>query len=217
MASDRRHHQVTSPMEHEMARTRRLSITGALIVCLIGSQSTGILFASDFNGSSDGPRALRAPTVSTELPASAAAPAPAIAVDDNPIAPDVSSAPPSVMEPLRLAFTTEALTANPPWGSRVTGLTGRSDVGLLQSSAFAGQIYQGRPRPIRRDNSGSIAAMVIGAVASITGVALLVYANRPECSTREFATGCGYGTKVVGGAVLSGGIVGLTIGALTWR
>jgi tetrahydromethanopterin S-methyltransferase subunit C len=59
--------------------------------------------------------------------------------------------------------------------------------------------------------------VVLGAVASITGAALLVYANRPECRTNELASGCGYGTKVVGGAVLSGGLVSLVVGALTWR
>ena len=53
-------------------------------------------------------------------------------------------------------------------------------------------------------------------LATITGAAILVYANRPECRYHEFGSGCGYGTKVVGGAVLSGGVVGLTIGALTW-
>ena len=58
---------------------------------------------------------------------------------------------------------------------------------------------------------------MIGAVAAITGTAILLYANRPECETDRFAGGCGYGTKVVGGAVLSGGIVGLFVGALTWR
>jgi uncharacterized membrane protein YjjB (DUF3815 family) len=64
---------------------------------------------------------------------------------------------------------------------------------------------------------GSIAALMLGAVAAITGTALLVYANRPECTTNQLAGGCGYGTKVVGGAVLSGGVAGLFIGALTWR
>ena len=64
---------------------------------------------------------------------------------------------------------------------------------------------------------GSIAAIMIGAVATITGAAILVYANRPDCNTNQFAGGCGYGTKVIGGAVLSGGIVGLFVGALTWR
>ncbi len=59
--------------------------------------------------------------------------------------------------------------------------------------------------------------IILGAVASIAGTAILVYANRPECSTNQTANGCGYGTKVIGGAVLSAGIVGLVAGALTWR
>jgi len=83
------------------------------------------------------------------------------------------------------------------------------------SSAFAGQIYQGRPYKLNHD--GSIAALMIGAVAAIAGTAVLVYANRPECSTNQLAGGCGYGTKVVGGAVLSAGGVGVVIGAFTWR
>jgi hypothetical protein len=58
---------------------------------------------------------------------------------------------------------------------------------------------------------------MIGAAAAIAGTAVLVYANRPECATDTVAGGCGYGTKVVGTAVLSGGIVGLFVGALTWR
>jgi hypothetical protein len=81
-------------------------------------------------------------------------------------------------------------------------------------SAFAGQIYQGRPYKLNHD--GSIAALMIGAVAAIAGTAVLVYANRPECSTNQLAGGCGYGTKVVGGAVLSAGVVGVVIGAITW-
>jgi hypothetical protein len=59
--------------------------------------------------------------------------------------------------------------------------------------------------------------MFVGAAAAIAGTAVLVYANRPECSTLPTASGCGYGTKVVGGAVLSAGVVGLLVGALTWR
>ena len=83
------------------------------------------------------------------------------------------------------------------------------------SSAFAGQIYQGRP--YRMSHDGSIAALMIGAITAIAGTAVLVYANRPECTTNQFAGGCGYGTKVVGGAVLSAGVVGVVVGALTWR
>jgi hypothetical protein len=62
-----------------------------------------------------------------------------------------------------------------------------------------------------------VAAIAVGAVASIAGAAVLVYANRPECRINESASGCGYGTKVVGGAVLSAGIVGLVAGALIVR
>ena len=90
------------------------------------------------------------------------------------------------------------------------------DFGSTRSSAFAGQIYRGRP--IRtRNNDGSIAAMIIGSVAAITGTALLVYANRPECGVEIRAGGCGYGAKVVGSSVLAGGLASLLVGALTWR
>lgn len=66
--------------------------------------------------------------------------------------------------------------------------------------------------------NGAIAAIALGAVASIAGGAILVYANRPECrTTNHMANGCSYGTKVVGGAVLSAGIVGLLVGASIWR
>ena len=95
-------------------------------------------------------------------------------------------------------------------------LAANPSLGLpTQSSATAGQVYPGRPYRIGRN--GSIAALMIGAVATITGAAILVYANRPDCNNNQFAGGCGYGTKVIGGAVLSGGVVGLFVGALTWR
>jgi hypothetical protein len=67
------------------------------------------------------------------------------------------------------------------------------------------------------DNRAAQAAIIIGGVASIAGAAILVYANRPECRANQFANGCGYGSKVVGGAVLSGGLVSITLGAVTWR
>jgi hypothetical protein len=59
--------------------------------------------------------------------------------------------------------------------------------------------------------------LVLGAIGTIAGSALLLYANRPECSAHQFADGCGYGTKVVGGSLLSAGIVGVVVGAVTWR
>ena len=67
-----------------------------------------------------------------------------------------------------------------------------------------------------RDNGGSAAAIIIGAAASIAGGAILVYANRPDCRFQR-ADGCGYGTKVAGGAVLSAGLVSIIVGAVTWR
>jgi len=64
--------------------------------------------------------------------------------------------------------------------------------------------------------STAMAAIVLGSAAAITGGALLAYANRPECGANPTADACGYGVKVVGGSVLAGGLVGVTLGALTW-
>ena len=201
-----------------MARTHRLSMTGALIVCLVGTQPNGTLFASDEQAPSSDERSSQTLTTSTsEVPASTSRGfAPTNAVDeDRTAAPDVSvSSTPAVFS--RLTFKDEVFAANSPVAS--IGLSpGTFHFVPTQSNAFAAQVYRGPSRPIRRERNGSIAAIVIGAVASITGAAILVYANRPECRPHPGATGCGYGTKVVGGAVLSGGIVGLAVGALTWR
>ena len=69
----------------------------------------------------------------------------------------------------------------------------------------------------RRRNGAAQAEMILGAVAAITGAAVLTYANRPECSANALADGCSYGTKVVGTAVTAGGIVTFLTGAFTWR
>jgi len=69
----------------------------------------------------------------------------------------------------------------------------------------------------RRRNAGAATAIFLGAVGAIAGASVLVYADRPECNANPTLGGCGYGTKVAGGAVLSAGLVGMTIGALTWR
>ena len=66
-------------------------------------------------------------------------------------------------------------------------------------------------------NDAARAAVLLGAVGVIAGTAVLVYSNRPECSVSARANACGYGTKVAASAVLSAGIVGLLVGALTWR
>jgi hypothetical protein len=82
-------------------------------------------------------------------------------------------------------------------------------------STYFAQRYRGRGY---RGNRAQREEVVLGALASIAGGAALVYANRPECSaTNDAASGCNYGTKVVGGAVLSAGIFSLLLGAMTWR
>lgn len=68
-----------------------------------------------------------------------------------------------------------------------------------------------------RGNGAAQAAIIIGAAAAIAGTAILVYANRPDCNTRAEPDGCGYGTKVVGGSLIAGGMVSLVVGAATWR
>ena len=80
---------------------------------------------------------------------------------------------------------------------------------LSQRGGFRGR---GRGR-----NDGAAAAIVLGAIGTIAGAAVLVYAGRPECNANPNLGGCGYGTKVVGGSVLTAGLVGLMVGALTWR
>ena len=69
----------------------------------------------------------------------------------------------------------------------------------------------------RGRGNGSRAAVILGSVAAIAGGAVLVYANRPACRNNPGGSGCSYGTKVVGGAVLAGGVVAITVGALSWR
>ena len=94
--------------------------------------------------------------------------------------------------------------------------TPRFDFEPASATALAaGQVYRGRRSRMTR--SGSVAALMLGAAATIAGSAILVYANRPECSANQSAGGCGYGTKVIGGSVLAGGVVGLFVGALTWQ
>jgi hypothetical protein len=171
-----------------MSRTHRLSIIGAVIVCFVSIQGNATLFASEdlTNSTSD-----------TQMSTSGG-----LAVTD------VSSTALPSRERFRFTLDPGFLAANPS-----LGLTSQS--ASAESSAFAGQIRQGRP--YRMGRNGSIAALMIGAVATITGAAILVYANRPECDTNQFAGGCGYGTKVIGGSVVAGGVVSLFVGALTWR
>ncbi len=76
----------------------------------------------------------------------------------------------------------------------------------------------GRRRGHRRGhNDTGRTALFLGAIGAIAGTAVLVYANRPECGDNPAAGGCGYGTKVVGGAMLAAGAVGLAVGTASWR
>ena len=174
-----------------MARTHRLSTTGALIVCLVGTQWSGTLFASE------------------EEPSSSPAPSSQSVVNS------ASELPRSTVERSRITLSNEIVTANEPLEA-VSAKVWRSKLTFVPvESAFAQRGgYRGRGRGGR---TGAAAAIVVGAVASIAGGAILVYANRPECSTNPTANGCGYGTKVICVALLSAGIVGFVVGALTWR
>jgi hypothetical protein len=204
-------------MESEMARTHHLSMTGAVIVCLVSTQGNGTLFANgDKCSLSETPssQSLTNCTSETQMSTSGGL-APTISIDEHPAGTDLSSTPLPQMERSRFTLNAGFFAANPSLGPVAQGEHRTFNLAPTQSSAFAGQVYQGRPYRMGRD--GSIAAIMIGAVATIAGASILVYANRPDCNTNQFAGGCGYGTKVIGGAVLSGGIVGLVVGALTWR
>jgi hypothetical protein len=190
-----------------MAGTRRVSTAAALIVCLVGSPLSGSLFASQEKSlSSDAP----SPQSDTAAETQGLTP-PAVAVTaDSPAT-------------ARDLFSDERLLADAPvgvagaqaWRSTFNFMPAESSSFFMpaESSSFAQRGgYRGRG-----GRNGAAVAIILGAAAAIAGTAVLVYANRPECSTNQMAGGCGYGTKVVGGAVLSAGIVGIMIGALTWR
>jgi hypothetical protein len=183
-----------------MARTHRVSTTAALIVCLVGSPGGGTLFASEEEPSSSGAQSSQSVSNTTS----------AVSVDWPATARDLFSDPASTLG--RSPFTPDASVR------AVSAQAGRSIFNFVpvESSSFA-QRGGYRGRGTRGGRNGAAAAIVLGAAAAIAGTAILVYANRPECSTNQMANGCGYGPKVVGGAVLSAGIVGLLVGAVTWR
>jgi len=168
-----------------MATRDRFTITAAVLVCFLSSQSRTVL-ASDGGAPSDD--AAPASTHHGET------------IDTSIEAPQLPADSSIPARPFA-AFTSASRAAAVHFDAA--------------SDAFGGQVF--RDRPIRVDNrDGSMAAMILGAAAAITGASLLFYANRPECDARPYAGGCGYGTKVIGGAVLTGGLVSVTIGALTW-
>jgi len=124
----------------------------------------------------------------------------------------IMAAEPAAASHLRIALPS-ALTQPVPGAD--TWVAPRNPFAIDNSASFAQ--YRRSRRGHGWHNGAAVAAVVVGAAASITGGALLVYANRPECGTNPTAGGCSYGTKVVGGAVLAGGVVSMTAGALMWR
>jgi len=156
-------------MENPMARIYRTT-TAALIACIISTQCTSTLLASDAEG----------------------------------------AAPPATTA--HLTYNGKPLTALGPWDDDRVQASRGSMPFPVETSAFG---QWGGSRRGRSRNSGAATAIFLGAAGTIAGAAVLVYANRPECSGNPTLGGCGYGTKVVGGAVLSAGLVGLMIGALT--
>ena len=98
-------------------------------------------------------------------------------------------------------------------------VTTDSDRDLLAVSANEVRDAVQYPYRSRRGgrNQAALTAIMLGAVGAIAGTAVLVYANRPDCKVNPSLGGCGYGTKVVGASVLSGGVVGLMVGAVMWR
>jgi hypothetical protein len=199
-----------------MARTHRLSTTGALIVCLVGTQGSGTLFASEEKPSSSAALSSQSVANSTSEAQgrTSASAAPAVSASEQPAS--ATELPRSTAGRSLFMLNDEILTATAPLGAASAQVWRRPlQFAPVEFSSFAQRGgYGGRGRGGR---NGAAAAIALGAVASIAGGAILVYANRPECSMNQMASGCGYGTKIVGGAVLSAGIVGLVIGALTWR
>jgi hypothetical protein len=194
-----------------MVKTHRF-LTKALIVCFAAAQWRGTLVASEQPPSSSTPPS--AAVVSVVPEEQDAAPAVAANVADEQVPSETEPSPP--VDRLHLTLpdgifhqTSLGAAEGRIWRSTPTFLAG--DAGSLAQRGG----YRGGGRG--RRNDAARAAIVLGAVAAIAGTSVLVYANRPECSVNGRATACGYGTKVVGTAVLSGGIVGLLVGALTWR
>jgi len=171
-----------------MAIPHRASTTAVLIVCLIGGPWAGAVFAS---GQEPSP-------------------------GDQSESQSVSAASPVVPGPASIfTLTDEKLWTDASAGSTsAAAWRGTFTAGPTGASSFEQRRYGGRGRSGR---DGAVAAIILGAAATIAGTAILVYANRPDCNTNQMASGCGYGTKVAGGAVLSAGIVGLVVGAVLWR
>jgi hypothetical protein len=181
-----------------MTKTRRVSTTCALIVCLLGAQMSGTLFAEETRTEA-APASSSVVNVSPSLSAETSA-------FNAPFSPFTVGSSRFVLSNQGLA----SLTASPQmWRGSLNAIPVEA-TSLAQRGGYRGRGSRGR-------NGGAAAAIVVGAAAAIAGTAVLVYANRPECTTNRIASGCGYGTKVIGGSVLAGGVVSVVVGAATWR
>ncbi|HZT75532.1 MAG TPA: hypothetical protein VFA27_02675 [Vicinamibacterales bacterium] len=132
----------------------------------------------------------------------------------HPLDPTLLAAdPPSAAAAAPLTFQGQPLAAMRPTIDDTTS----SPALTRESDAPAASFGQWGYRRGRRHNDAAMTAILLGAAGAIAGTAVLVYANRPECSANPTLGGCGYGTKVVGASVLSAGVVALLVGAATWR
>jgi hypothetical protein len=195
-----------------MVRTHRFSTT-AVLVCFVMAQWRGTLAASEqqplTNSAPSSPSAINAVTDRQEV--TSAIVGAADVTDDQPL--DRESEPLRVAERPHLTLPDEIFREGLFPGA-VGGHVWRGTPTFLPGEALAQRRgYRGGGG--RHD--AARAEILLGAVGVIAGTAVLVYANRPECGPNPGANGCGYGTKVAGSAVLSAGIVGLLVGALTWR
>jgi len=200
-----------------MIRTHRPWTTAVLIVCLVSTASSEILFASDDASSSRaGFPSLPVDRITTAKEDVSTITATAALGGEQ--LPGTTEFVRTVMGRSPLTLNHDELTGRLAGGTAPMGSWNNTfTFGQDESSLFAQRGGRGRGFRGSSRNNGAIAAFFIGAAAAIAGTAVLVYANRPECGATPGASGCGYGTKVIGGSVLSAGAVGLMVGALTWR
>jgi hypothetical protein len=128
------------------------------------------------------------------------------------------SAPSEVSTPAISSTPTQPFASNQASRLAIGEQTRRAmTMPLAASSLGVSYAQRGFYRGGRRRNGAAQAEMVLGAVAAITGAAVLTYANRPACRVDALADGCSYGTKVIGTAVTAAGIATFLTGAITWR
>ena len=130
-----------------MASPHRLSTTGALMVCLVGTQWSGTLFASEEEpSSSPAPSSQSVVNSASEAKGrTSASPAAAASVSEQPVS--ATELPRSTMERSRFTLSNEIITANEPLGA-VSAKGWRSTLTFVPvESTFAQRGgYRGRGR-----------------------------------------------------------------------